>query len=396
MAGSYADIIKRKQREWNSPNLMEGANQMRSAKIPFSSPLLSWMTYGGVPRNKITEFFGAPSSGKTTTCIDVCKNAVQVFKSEHEAAMQSLRDEIAKGNKSAQSQLEDLQEQGPKKVLYIDLEHAFDTQWAKTLGIEDSDIDIMQPPDVVAEDILQTTQELIETGEIGLMVLDSLPSLVPKSELEKKFGERTVASLAGLLTIYCRKIVPLLTRYETTMIFINQIRENMDNPYVVKTPGGEAVKFYSCLRILFQSGSPVDFLGNELPKSSENPSGYLVQAKVQKQKSAPNDRKSGSYYLMIQSGIRADMDYAILAVKKYDIIHKSGAWFTLTDPTTGEIMEKDGKAVKLNGMSAVFDYLQTNPEYYAKLKTYIMNDINGATSDPEISEESPMFDVEVS
>lgn len=396
MAGSYADIIKRKQREWNCPNLMDSSNSMRSAKIPFSSPLLSWMTYGGIPRNKITEFFGAPSSGKTTTCIDVCKNAVKLFKEEHEAALQQFRDEISKGNKAAQSQLEDLQERGPKKVLYIDLEHAFDAQWAKTLGIDNSDIDIMQPPDVVAEDILQTLQELIETGDIGVAVLDSIPSLVPRAELEKKYGERTVAALAGLLTVFCRKVVPLLTRYETTLILINQVRENMDNPYVVKTPGGEAVKFYSCLRILFQSGNPVDFLGNELPKSTENPSGYIVQAKVQKQKSAPNDRKSGSYYLMIQSGIRADMDYAILAVKKYGIIKKAGAWFTLTNPDTGEVLENDGKLVKLNGMAAVFDYLQTHPDYYDSLRTYIMNDINGTSSDGVEPELPSMFDVEVS
>lgn len=382
----YSDILKRKQKEWNCPDLMNGSKSMRGSKIPFSSPLLTWMTYGGVPRNKVTEFFGLPSSGKTTTCIDVCKNAVELFKLEYNNKLNELRDKLAKGDKSAQGAISDLEDSGPKKVLYVDLEHAFDNEWATTLGIKDSDIDIMQPPDVVAEDILQTVQEIIETGEVGLIVLDSIPSLVPKAELEKKFGERTVAALAGLLTVFCRKIVPLLTRYETTMILINQVRENMDNPYVVKTPGGEAVKFYSCLRMQFQSGSPVDFLGNELPKSAENPAGYLVQAKIQKQKSAPNDRKNGSYYLMIDSGIRSDMDYAILAVKKYGIIRKSGAWFAFTDPFTGEIIENEGKQVKVNGMAAVFDYLQNNSEYYQMLKTYIMNDINGVSNEVEASE----------
>jgi len=246
---------------------------------------------------------------------------------------------------------------------------------AKKLGIEPGTIDIMQPPDVVAEDMLQSVQELIETGEVGLVVLDSIPSLTTRQEIEKKYGERTVASLAGLMTIFCRKIVPILTRYDCTLLVINQVRDNMDNPYVINTPGGKALKFYCSLRILFRIGSPVDFLGNELPSNAENPAGYIVTAKIVKQKSAPWDRRNGSYYLMAQSGIRVDMDFAKLAVSKYGIIKKGGAWFTVCDPFTGEILEEDGKPVKLNGMAKVFDYLQQNPEYFTKLKEYILADI---------------------
>ena len=378
---SYADIIKKKKRDWNCEELMDGAKAERGGKIPFSSPLMNWCTYGGIPRNRITEFFGDPGGGKSTTSVDICKNAVKLFTEEHNAKIDALRDSIAKGNKGLNSDLEDLIERGPKKVLYLDLEHGFDGAWAKTLGVKESSIDIMQPPDVVAEDILQTVQELVETGEVGLIVLDSLPSLVPRAELEKKIGERTVAALAGILTVFCRKIVPMLTRYETTMIFINQVRDNMDNPYVVKTPGGLAPKFYASLRILFRAGQPVDFLGNELPQSTENPAGYIVNAKLVKQKSAPWDRKNGSYYLMCQSGIRADMDFAQLAVKKYGIIRKGGAWFTVCDPYTGEVLEtSDGKLVKLNGMAKVLDFIQTNPEYYSKLKQYILDDIEGKSS----------------
>ena len=163
----------------------------------------------------------------------------------------------------------------------------------------------------------------------------------------------------------------------------------MDNPYVVKTPGGNAPKFYASLRILFQIGQPVDFLGNELPKSTENPAGYIVNAKLIKQKSAPWDRKNGSYYLMCQSGIRADMDFAQLATKRYGLIRKGGAWFTLCDPTTGEILEDEtGKAVKLNGMAKVFEYLQNHTDYYEKLRTYIINDIEGRTDQDDEGEDN--------
>ena len=375
---SYQDIINKKKKERDAPHLMDGAEVDRSSKIPFSSPKPNSATYGGIPRNKITEFHGAPGGGKTSTAVDVCKNAVKIFKNEYEEKVADLRSKVSSGKKELAGPLEDLIEQGPKKVFYLDLEHAFDKKWSETLGLDGSDIEIMQPPDIPAEDILQTLQELIETGEIGMVVLDSLPSLVPKAELEKKYGERTVAALSGLLNVFMRKIVSILTRYECTLLMINQIRDNMDNPYVVNTPGGNAPRFYASLRILFKLGTPVDFVGNELPASTEDPAGYIVNAKIVKQKSAPNDRKLGTYYLMTQTGIREDFDYAKLAITKYGIIKKAGAWFTICDPETGEILQNEsGAPLKVNGQAKVFDYLQSHPDYYNKLRKFINNDIYG-------------------
>ncbi|MCM1226160.1 MAG: DNA recombination/repair protein RecA [Clostridium sp.] len=389
---SYADIIKKKSKEWECPGLMDAARAVRGDKIPFSSPLMNWCTYGGIPRYKITEFFGEPGGGKTTTAVDICKNAIEIFHNEYNAEIDRLREEISKGSKTADGELEDLTEIGPKKVLYIDLEHAFDGKWAETLGISKSDMDIMQPPNVVAEDILQTLQEIVETGEVGLVVLDSIPSLVTQKELEKKYGGKNVAPLAGLLTIFFRKIISLLTRYKCTLLMINQIRDNLNNPYVVSTPGGRAPKFYASLRIQFRIGKPVDFLGNELPMNTENPAGYLVVASLVKQKSAPWDRKQGTYYLMCQSGIRPDFDYALLAINKYNIIQKSGAWFTVCDPYTGEVLMDNTldkpKPIKLNGLAKVYDFLNSHQEYYQKVQKFILDDINGKTDINEPAEGS--------
>lgn len=375
---SYADIINKKKKEWGCEELMDAAKQARGPKIPFSAPLLNWSTYGGIPRDKITEFFGEPGGGKTSTAVDLCGTAAEIFKQEFEARLEYLQKKISEGNKGAKLEYDALQESGPKRTLYIDLEHAFDGEWAKTLGIDFDQLDIMQPPDVVAEDILQTLMDIIETNEVGLVVLDSIPSLVPRAELEKKLGDRTVAALAGLLTVFCRKVVPMLTRYHTTLLMINQLRDNMDNPYVANTPGGRAAKFYASLRIQFKLGEPFDIAGNALPKSAENPAGYLIEARLVKQKSAPFDRKNSSYHLMCTSGIRPDMDYAQLAMKQYGFLRKAGAWITVIDPTTGEIIEDStGKPVKINGMPKVYDYLANNPEYYQKLVTFITADIQG-------------------
>lgn len=323
----------------------------------------------------------------TSTAIDICKNTIEIFEQEYDEEILKLRESVENGNKGDAVLLDDLMERGPKKVLYIDLEHSFDYDWSVTLGIENSKIDVMQPPDRPAEEILQMVQEIIETGELGLIVLDSIPSLTTQQELDKKFGERTVASLAGLLTVFFRKIVPILKRYDTTLLVVNQVRDNLENPYVINTPGGKALKFYCSLRMLFRIGSPVDFLGNELPNNTENPAGHIVTAKIVKQKSAPWDRKNGSYYLMSHSGIRVDMDFAQLAVKKYGCIKKSGAWYNICDPYTGEYLEDlDGKVIKLHGFSKVFDFLQENQEYYSTLKKYILDDINGNSDDDEQEE----------
>ena len=375
----FEEIIAKKRKDWGCPELMD-IGSIPTSKIPFSSPLLNYSTYGGIPRNRITEFCGVPGGGKSTTAIDICKNAYELFKHEYDEDKQKLQVLVNKSDKSAKIKLEELEDRGPKRVLYVDLEHSFDTAWSKTLNIDPDKIEIMQPPDVFAEDILQTVQELVESDELGLVVIDSLPSLVTQSEIDKKYGERTVASLSGLLTVFFRKITPILTRYETTLLFINQIRQNFENPYVIKTPGGEAPKYYASLRMLFQLGKPVDFLGNELPVSTENPDGYIINAKILKQKSAPNDRKQGSYFLMCKSGIRVDMDYAQLAMKRYGLIRKAGAWFSFVEPDTGEILEVNEKTVKVNGMIKVYEFLQNNTEYFNKLKKYIEEDINGKQS----------------
>lgn len=383
---SYADIIKKKQKEWGCSSLMNAVFEVQGERIPFSSPLMNWFTYGGIPRNKITEVYGDFGSGKSTVSQDLCRNAAALFQTEYDKKISELQEKIASGNKTAKDELEELEELGPKKVLYIDIEHSFDITWAKTLGLDLSVIDVMQPPNVFGEDVLQTVRELVETGELGLIVLDSLPALTPETVMIKKIGERTVAALAGLLDTFYKLIVPLLTRYGCTLICINQIRDSMDNPYIVKTPGGNAPRFYASLRLMMRKGKPIDFLGNELPQNAENPAGCIIQATMTKQKTAPNDRKMGTFYLMFQSGIRPDFDYATLGIKNYGLIKKSAGWYSFVDPTTGELLEdENGKTIKVNGLGKVYEFLNSNEDYYKKLRDYITADINGkdAANDEE-------------
>lgn len=377
----YKDILNKKAREWSCPDMMESVKD-EIPKIPLSSPLLNWLTYGGIPRGRIVELFGEEGGGKSSTAIDLSYNATIEFKREHEEKVQLYRERIAAGKKEYAGPLEDLLDDGPKAVLYWDLEHSFDWAWAKKLGLSKGDIDVAQPGNVGGEEICQAIEDVARTGQVGLIIVDSIPSLVTKAEWEKKYGERTVSSLAGLMTTFMRKMTYVCSENDCTLVLINQTRDNMDNPYVIQTPGGRAIKFYCTTRMYFRKGAPLDFAGNELPMNTENPSGYKINVKLVKQKGAAFDRKVASYYLMAQSGIRPDFDYAKLAVDKYNIVLKKGGWFSMCDPDTGEILsDADGKPVKVQGMLKVYDYFRDNREYYERVKAYINKDINGDQSD---------------
>lgn len=380
---SYADIIKRAQKAWKCDKpLVNSVTEVEGEKIPFTSPLLNWVTYGGIPRNRITEIFGDFGSGKSTTVLDLCHNASKLFRSEYDAKILELRQKASEGDKAAEDALDELEDASPKKVVYFDIEHAFDIKWANLLGLhfdgDDADIDVIQPPNIVAEEVLQFVREIAETGEVGLIAIDSIPALTPRTMLGKDIGERTVAALAGILATFLPIITPILTRCGCTLIMVNQIRDNLNNPYVVNTPGGKSPKFYSSLRMQARKGKFVDFLGNDLPMNADNPAGCIIEMHIAKQKTAPNDRRLGTYYLMFNSGIRPDFDFAQLALNSYSLIRKSGGWFSFVSPVTGELITApDGKPVKVHGMDAVYNYLNSDTEYYEALQKYILDDISG-------------------
>ena len=132
---SYADIINKRKKDWACPDLMESVNKVGGRKIPFSSPSLNYATYGGVPRAALSVFYGIPSGGKTTSAIDICKNALELFNAEYTEEIVKLEEAVASGKKEAKASLQDLRDRGPKKILYLDIEHTFDKNWAATLGI---------------------------------------------------------------------------------------------------------------------------------------------------------------------------------------------------------------------------------------------------------------------
>ena len=335
--------MKKVNKQYGSEIVQIGVEEKDLDLIPFSSPRLNYLSYGGVPRGRITEFYGEESSGKSTLCLDLMANFQKKWPDEY--------------------------------ILYIDIEGTYDTRWASNMGVKSDSVVILNCLGQYAEEVFDQVKEAMETGAFGLMILDSIGAMYSKQASEKSFEDKTYGGIALSLTQFVNQSVPIIKRNNIAFIGINQIRENIGNMYnPISTPGGKAWKFACSQRYLCRKGKFLDDKGNEISSSSENPQGHLIEVKLIKSKTCPSDRRIGKCSLFYRTGIRQDIDLLDLAIK-FDIIHKGGAWFNATI---------NGNDYKWQGQSKVLEALNTNELLFNSIK----NDVNKMlVENPEIDEE---------
>lgn len=275
---------------------------------------------GGLPRGRITEIYGPESSGKTTLAIHVIAEA---------------------------------QKQGGICAI-VDAEHAFDRFYAEKLGVDVDNLWIAQPDN--GEQALEIAEQLINSGAIDVLVVDSVAALTPKAEIEGEMGDKNVGLHARLMSQAMRKLTGAIARTRTCCIFINQIREKIGlmfgNPET--TTGGNALKFYSSVRIEIR---PSSFI-----KDGEDTIGRIAKVKVVKNKVAPPFMKA-EFELMFGEGISKAGEIIDMAVE-YGIIKKSGAWFSYNGNKLGQ------------GRDAVKRVIKDNKELAAELETKIKEVLN--------------------
>ena len=266
---------------------------------------------GGLPRGRITEIYGPESSGKTTLAIHVIAEA---------------------------------QKQGGICAI-IDAEHAFDRFYAEKLGVDVNNLWIAQPDN--GEQALDIAEQLINSGAIDVLVIDSVASLTPKAELEGEMGDKNVGLHARLMSQAMRKLTSTISRTRTCCIFINQLREKIGvmfgNPET--TTGGNALKFYASVRI--------DIRPSTLIKDGDDTIGRLVKVKVVKNKVAPPFKKA-EFDIMFGEGISRAGEILDLAVE-LGFVKKSGAWFSYEGNKLGQ------------GRDAVKGVIKDNPELMEEL-----------------------------
>ena len=259
---------------------------------------------GGVPRGRITEIYGPESSGKTTLAIHVIAEA---------------------------------QKQGGICAI-IDAEHAFDRFYAEKLGVDVNNLWIAQPDN--GEQALDIAEQLINSGAIDVLVIDSVAALTPKAEIEGEMGDKNVGLHARLMSQAMRKLTGTISRTRTCCIFINQIREKIGlmfgNPET--TTGGNALKFYASVRI--------DIRPSSFIKDGDKSIGRMAKVKVVKNKMAPPFMKA-EFELMFGEGISMAGEIIDMAVD-LGIVKKSGAWFSYNGNKLGQGRDAVKKVIQDN------------------------------------------------
>lgn len=350
-------------KEWKEDIAARGIKRIITKKIPFTSPRLNYMTYGGLARGRLVEFAGEEHGGKTTTALDVCKNAQQIFNDEFEEFLSNEKDEKKKKY---------LESRGPKKVVYADCENTLDEDWAKQLGVDVDNMYIIKPQSQAAEDIFQMILDMLETDEVGLVVVDSLGVMLSKQAYEKDMSEKTYGGIAMALTLFSKKAELLCAKYDCLLIGINQMRDDMNSMYGGKTTtGGKAWKHNCSYRIMFAHGDFLDEAGNKLNRSCDEPKGNRVMVSIVKNKVDKPDRRTGFYTLMYDYGVDEVSDLIEVAMK-YGIIHKSGGWFNFVDTITGEIVcDETGKEIKIQGQANLAEYIRTDEIMLEELREQV-------------------------
>ena len=266
---------------------------------------------GGVPRGRIIEIFGPESSGKTTLALHIVAEA------------QKLDGYAA----------------------FIDAEHALDPEYSKRLGVNTEELLVSQPDS--GEQALEITETLVRSSALDVIVIDSVAALVPRVELEGEMGDTHVGLQARLMSQALRKLTGTVSRSNTCVIFVNQIREKIGviygNPET--TPGGRALKFYTSIRMEIRRIATI--------KDGTESVGNRTRVKVVKNKVAP-PFKMTEFDIMYGRGISYEGDILDLAVKG-DIIEKMGSWFSYGDLKIGQGREN----AKL--------YLKENPKELKKV-----------------------------
>ena len=326
------DWMKKVNKQYGSEIVQLGAEEKDLDLISFSSLRLNYMSYGGVPRGRIIEFYGEESSGKSTLCLDIMANFQKLYPDEY--------------------------------ALYIDVEGTYDAKWASHMGVDSNKVIILNCVGQYAEEIFDQVKEAMETGAFGLMILDSIGAMFSKQASEKSFEEKTYGGIAMPLTQFVNQCTPIIKRNNICFIGINQVRENIGNMYnPITTPGGRAWKFACSQRYMCRKGKFLDEKGNEISSSSENPQGHLIEVKLIKSKTCPSDRRISKCSLFYRNGIRQDLDLLDLAIK-FDVIHKGGAWFSAS------INEQE---YKWQGQGKVLEELNNNKELFEVIKQKVNN-----------------------
>ena len=316
--------------------------------LSLGSPMLDYCLYGGIPEGRIIELSGAEGSGKTTTAFMI--------------AASYIKEELKRNPDN------------PRCIIFLDNEGTLDPTWASVFGYDlskDAPVKtiVIRPEGQNAEEIFDMALNLLRTGEVGLLIFDSIATLVPAQIADESMEKYQMGGIAKSLTRFANTALGLLRKYHATLIAINQVRENMSaygNP--ITTPGGRAWKHACSSRLMFKRGDFFDADGNKLSTTAESPAGHIVNVAVLKTKTNKWDRKGGSYRLNYTRGVDILSDTIEAALHFGLIDNSTQGSFKIIDPSTGEIkLDSEGNEIKIRGKANVTTYFNEHLDEWKAL-----------------------------
>ena len=346
---SLNEVLKSLNKKFGDNVVKIGAEALEvDGILSLGSPMADYCLYGGIPEGRIVEFSGAEGSGKTSTAFLV--------------AASFQREELKRNSDF------------PRKIIYLDNEGTLDPTWAKNFGYdlsENADVQtiVIRPEGQNAEEIFDMALDLLRTGEVGLLIFDSIATLVPAQIADESMEKYQMGGIAKSLTRFANTALGLLRKYKATLIGINQVRENMTaygNP--ITTPGGRAWRHACSSRLMFKRGDFFDEDGNKLSTSAESPAGHIVNIAVLKTKTSKWDRKGGSYRLNYVKGIDILSDTIEAALHLGFIDNSTQGSYKIINPDTGEVeLDAEGNEIKIRGKNNVNKYFEEHHEEWKKL-----------------------------
>lgn len=374
---SLTEAIKKIQKDFGQNVVKFGVESLEvDGVLSLGTPSFDFCIYGGIPEGRIVEFSGAEGSGKTTTAFIV--------------AGSYQREEIKRNPDN------------PRAIVLLDNEGTADPVWAKKLGYDmstDAAVQtiILRPEAQSAEDIFDMAIEMLKTGEVGLLIFDSIATLVPQQIADESMTKKQMGGIANALTRFANTAVGLLRKYKATLIGINQVRENLSgygDPLL--TPGGRAWKHQCSMRLMFKRGDFFDSEGNTLSKKdAQSPAGHVVEVCVLKTKVCKWDRKLGYMHLDYNRGIDVLWDTLDIATHFGFIDNSVQGSYKLVDPETGEIMKDDkGNDIKIRGKKNLTAYFREHTSEWKRLYDKVYDKLK-QKEDPYIKAFEEMLGIDV-
>ncbi len=341
-------ILKDLNKKYEGIIATVGVDQSKKTRFSLGSPSLDICTYNSIPEGSWIELSGGEGSGKTLLSFLM---AADYSKKEKEKPEEERR-----------------------HILFVDCEHTFDKEWAMISAHYDVDAQDIQtiylaPTGQSAEQIFDMVRDFVTSGQIGLVIFDSLTAIAPQLTNEESFEKKDMGGIAKPLADFVKRCTGLFSRYKTTFIGINGSIMNIGGYGNPETTGGGTYWRRACsLRLRVRKGAYLDEDGNELKSTAENPAGVIIETALLKAKFCRSDRRLGRCHLYFRRGVDLLQDTIEVAINLGLIDDSVQGSFKLIDPTTGEVLkDEEGNDLKIRGKKNLRPYFEGHPQLWKDL-----------------------------